>query len=308
MKVIYWIKAARLRTLPLAFSSIFMGASLSILKESNISLTILSLTLLTTLLLQILSNFANDYGDGIKGTDLNRKNQDRMVQSGHISKNQMLVAIITVSIFAFISGLILLLMAFNKNELLIISGFLILGIIAIISAIKYTVGKSAYGYKGFGDLFVFMFFGLVGVIGSFYLLTHSFHWLTIPGAIFTGFLSCAVLNTNNMRDFINDKKAGKNTIVVYLGISKSKIYHYSLIIGALIAYLTLLTYASQPLLWFSFLPLFFIIKNLYNVYKNEILSDLDNQLKLISLTCFFTCLAFLTLLFYLMPSLSSQAL
>ena len=181
MKFKYWIKAARLRTLPLAFSCILLSASLVLINQGNLSFNILLLTLTTTLLLQILSNFANDYGDAIKNADKNRIGEQRMVQSGKISKYQMKIAIVIFSILSFIIGFYLVFNVF-QDEIFKILIFISLGIGAIVAAIKYTVGKSAYGYKAFGDLSVFIFFGIVGVIGSYYLFTKNFHWLTIPGA------------------------------------------------------------------------------------------------------------------------------
>ncbi|PDH49688.1 MAG: 1,4-dihydroxy-2-naphthoate octaprenyltransferase, partial [Bacteroidetes bacterium MED-G20] len=179
MKIKYWIQAARLRTLPLAFSCILLSSSIVLVNNGNISFKILFLTLITTLLLQILSNFANDYGDALKNTDKNKKGEQRMVQSGKISRSQMKLAIQILSIVTFIVGLLLILVVF-KNNFYQIFIFLIIGISSIIAAIKYTVGDNAYGYKAFGDISVFIFFGIIGVMGSYYLFTESFHWLTIP--------------------------------------------------------------------------------------------------------------------------------
>ena len=122
--------------------------------------------------------------------------------------------------------------------------FISLGVSAIVAAIKYTVGKSAYGYKAFGDLSVFIFFGIVGVIGSYYLFTKNFHWLTIPGTLFTGFMSCGVLNLNNMRDYENDKKNNKLTLVVKMGIDKSKIYHFTLLVFSIISFISIVIFTN----------------------------------------------------------------
>ena len=203
MKINYWIKAARLRTLPLSFSCILLSSSLVMINHIELSYKVLFLTLTTTLLLQIVSNFANDYGDAKKGADKNRNGEERMVQSGKISKFQMKVAIVILSIITLIVGFYLIFSVF-QTDIYKMSIFLILGISSIIAAIKYTVGKSAYGYKAYGDLSVFIFFGMVGVIGSYYLFTKNFHWITIPGALFTGLMSCGVLNLNNIRDYEND--------------------------------------------------------------------------------------------------------
>ena len=157
MKLVYWIKAARLRTLPLAFSCILMGAAIARICSFEFSIIKLILALLTTLFLQILSNFANDYGDGIKGSDQYRETNDRMVQSGKISKDEMKKGIIILSISGFFSGLLLIFFSFPIEETYKILFFLVLGVLAIVAAIKYTVGRSAYGYHGLGDLFVFIF-------------------------------------------------------------------------------------------------------------------------------------------------------
>ena len=168
----------------------------------ELSYKVLFLTLTTTLLLQIVSNLLMIMAMQ-KGADKNRNGEERMVQSGKISKFQMKVAIVILSIITLIVGFYLIFSVF-QTDIYKISIFLILGISSIIAAIKYTVGKSAYGYKAYGDLSVFIFFGMVGVIGSYYLFTKNFHWITIPGALFTGLMSCGVLNLNNMRDYEND--------------------------------------------------------------------------------------------------------
>jgi 1,4-dihydroxy-2-naphthoate octaprenyltransferase len=221
MNLLFWIKAARLRTLPLALSCILMGASLAIINDFHIQPRVVILALTTTVLLQVLSNYANDYGDGVKGTDSNRENPDRMVQSGNISSRQMLVAIILVSILTLTSGIFLLLNVFSMDQEWFFIFFLIIGLLSIMAAIKYTVGKGAYGYKGFGDVFVFIFFGIVGVLGSYYLFTQTFSWLTILGSLFTGLLSCGVLNMNNIRDYKNDQTSKKKYVSSIHGPEKS---------------------------------------------------------------------------------------
>ncbi len=232
-----WISAFRLRTLPLALSTVLMGNALAILIDV-FNPTIFWLTVLTTLLLQILSNLANDYGDGLKGTDNEeRVGPTRAIQSGDISPKQMKNAVILFAFFSLASGIALLLVALEMDLMLFI--FFLLGIAAIGAAIKYTVGKSAYGYQGLGDLFVFIFFGLVGVLGAYYLQVKSInYWMLLP-AIAIGAFSSAVLNLNNMRDIENDAKMGKNTLVVKLGLSASKKYHFLLF---LVAYCAIFTF------------------------------------------------------------------
>ena len=293
MKIKYWIKAARLRTLPLALSCILMGAGLAIINEFKIQPKIILLSLFTTILLQILSNYANDYGDGIKGTDANRKNSDRMVQSGNISPRQMLFAIIIISIITLISGIVLLINVFSSNQIWLFLIFLLLGILSIIAAIKYTVGKGAYGYKGFGDVFVFIFFGVIGVLGSYFLFTHTFNWLAIPGSLFTGLLSCGVLNMNNIRDYENDKKSQKKTLVVFLGPKKAKTYQKLLITAAIISFLIIIIVANDSILWLTCLPFVFLVRHVIFVNTNIELDKFESQLKIIALSCFSSCLLLL---------------
>ena len=285
MKIKYWIKAARLRTLPLAFSCILLSSSLVIINHIELSFKVLFLTLTTTLLLQILSNFANDYGDAVKGADKNRTGEQRMVQSGKISKSQMKLVIVVISIITLLVGLFLIFSVFKK-EIFKILIFLFLGIGSIIAAIKYTMGKSAYGYKAYGDLSVFIFFGMVGVIGSYYLFTKNFHWITVPGALFTGLMSCGVLNLNNMRDYENDKKNNKVTLVVKMGINRSKKYHFLLLFIAIISLITIVLYTNNYYYLFSIFPLLFVVRHLKLLNKYQELNLLDSQLKVIAISCF----------------------
>lgn len=290
MNIRYWIKAARLRTLPLAFSCILISAALAVIAQNTISFKLLFLTLTTTLLLQILSNFANDYGDAIKGADKNRIGEPRMVESGKISKNQMKFAIIIFGFLSFIFGSVLTFSAFPDNFFNILI-FLCLGIGAITAAIKYTVGKSAYGYKAYGDFSVFIFFGLIGVIGSYYIFTHSFNWITLPASLFTGFLSCSVLNLNNMRDYHNDKSNNKVTLVVKIGVKRAKNYHFFLILLAVSSFSILLAYTSLIYI-LGAIPLFVLIKHLVMVKNESNLRNLDGQLKIVALTCFTSTLTY----------------
>lgn len=219
----HWIQAARLRTLPLSISGIIIGGFLAKSKDF-FSWRIFIFSLLTTILYQILSNFANDYGDGIKGTDNYKLGEQRTVQSGLITARQMKMAVILLTILSFISSILLLYFSFfpeNSKEFFLFLGF---GIASILAAIFYTIGKNAYGYAGFGDIFVFLFFGLLAVLGSEYLYTKTFDWHSILPASAIGFFSVAVLNLNNMRDMETDKRSGKNTFALKLGLFNAKIY------------------------------------------------------------------------------------
>ena len=287
-----WISAARLRTLPLSVSGIIVGSSLA-MNHLFWQSSIFWLAILTTIGFQVLSNFANDYGDGIKGADDNREGEQRMVSSGLISPKQMKMGILITAIFSMISAIVLIYYAFGAEDFLHSLLFFILGIASVIAALKYTIGKNAYGYSGLGDVFVFLFFGLLSVLGSYYLLDHQMVWDLLLPASTIGFLSMAVLNLNNMRDIENDAKNNKNTLVVSLGSSKAKIYHYVLICLAVL--LTLLysiinDHSIRQLIYvIAFLPL---IINLVTVYKNKEPKLLDSELKKVALSTFSFALLF----------------
>lgn len=231
-----WIKAARLRTLPLSMSGIILGSFIARWRISEEGGTwdwkIFALAILVTLLYQILSNFANDYGDGIKGTDQLRHDgaEKRAVASGRITANQMRNAVILFSVLSLIATLALLYLAFFKENLMQeFYVFVGLGIACIVAAIGYTVGKKPYGYLGLGDIFVFIFFGLVSVCGSYFLFTKTFDWDMLLPATAVGMLSAAVLNLNNMRDIVSDELSGKKTLALRLGFKNAMIYEVILL-------------------------------------------------------------------------------
>ncbi|MFT3919707.1 1,4-dihydroxy-2-naphthoate octaprenyltransferase [Cloacibacterium sp.] len=228
--MIDWIKAARLRTLPLSVSGIIMGSFIArwkLLEQGKTwDWTIFALALLVTLLYQVLSNFANDYGDGVKGTDQNRigEAEQRAVASGKITAQQMRNAVILFSVLSLVATLGLLYKAFFPNFINEFYTFIGLGVACILAAIGYTVGKKPYGYLGLGDIMVFIFFGLVSVCGSYFLFTKSFDWDILLPASAIGLLSAGVLNLNNMRDIENDEKSGKKTLALRLGFKNAMIY------------------------------------------------------------------------------------
>ncbi|MDA9341981.1 1,4-dihydroxy-2-naphthoate octaprenyltransferase [Flavobacteriaceae bacterium] len=287
-----WISAARLRTLPLSVSGIIVGSSLA-MNHLFWQSSIFWLAILTTIGFQVLSNFANDYGDGIKGADDNREGEQRMVSSGLISPKQMKTGILITAIFSMISAIVLIYYAFGAEDFLHSLLFFMLGIASVIAALKYTIGENAYGYSGLGDGFVFLFFGLLSVLGSYYLLDHQMVLDLLLPASTIGFLSMAVLNLNNMRDIENDAKNNKNTLVVSLGSSKAKIYHYVLICLAVL--LTLLysiinDHSIRQLIYvIAFIPLMI---NLVTVYKNKEPKLLDSELKKVALSTFSFALLF----------------
>ncbi len=288
----HYISAARLRTLPLSISGIIMGCGLAY-NSYNYNWLIVCFAILATVCFQILSNFANDYGDGVKGTDINRVGEQRLVSSGLISPVQMKFAIKITVILSITIALLLLYIAFDKNNFLYAVLFFGLGVLSIVAAIKYTVGKNAYGYSGFGDIFVFLFFGLLSTLGSYFLITKQFDSKLILPAISIGTLSVAVLNLNNMRDQIQDKKSNKNTLVVKLGSQKAKLYHYSLFVIALITSVSYVMIDYKSPLQFLFLIAFIpIILNTICVAKNIIFSELDSELKKVALSTFLFALLF----------------
>jgi 1,4-dihydroxy-2-naphthoate octaprenyltransferase len=252
MNVKPWLAAARLRTLPLAFSSIFMGSAVAMTFQS-FSWLIFVLALLTTTALQILSNFANDYGDAVSGKDNEgRIGPERAVASGSISKESMKIAVVITAIIAFLLGAVLIAVSF-QNSWLYLLVFLVLGLLSIAAAINYTMGKNPYGYRALGDVFVFLFFGWLGVMGSFFLFTQKFEWLVLLPASAIGFLSVAVLNFNNMRDIENDAKTGKRTLAVVLGLQNAKMYQYLIIIAAFFCLIAYAFWQQFPLQRYAFL-------------------------------------------------------
>ena len=281
-----WISAFRLKTLPLAFASILMGAAISYDQE-YFNWKILLLALVTATFLQILSNLANDYGDALSGVDdENRLGPTRAIQSGEVSIKEMRMAVILFSLFSLLSGIALLIVSFSSFSGLFML-FLLVGLLAIAAAIKYTVGKNAYGYSGLGDISVFIFFGIVGVMGSSYLFSQTVQFVNILPAISIGFFAVGVLNLNNLRDIENDARHGKNTLVVQFGKSWGKNYHYLLITLGWVIFICFLTYTSSALinyLPFVLFPVF--IANLIAVKKHNDPKELIDKLKQLALGTF----------------------
>ncbi|HNP68322.1 MAG TPA: 1,4-dihydroxy-2-naphthoate octaprenyltransferase [Aequorivita sp.] len=295
-KIKAWFAAARLRTLPLSVSGIIVGASLGTtnLGESGIwQSSLFWLAILVTIGFQVLSNFANDYGDGIRGTDAKRQGEKRMVASGIISPKQMKIGMIVTGVITFFLATFLIFIAFGNENFIISFIFFNLTIVSIIAAVKYTVGKKAYGYSGLGDVFVFLFFGLLSVLGSYYLFTHNLNWLLLLPAIAIGCFSTAVLNLNNMRDIESDTAANKNTLVVKLGIQKAKKYHaFLLLFGMACAIVyTALNYREpwQFLYFIAFIP---FLLNIKTVFKNTVPMLLDGELKKVALSTFLFAILF----------------
>jgi len=287
-KISPWIKAARLRTIPLSVSGILIGSFANYPKDL-FNIFIFLLAICTTISYQVLSNFANDFGDGIRGTDKNRIGPERILQSGLISRMQMKLGIKIAAFISFVFTVTLIIVSF-KNEFLNILTFLFLGILAIFSAIKYTMGKNAYGYFGFGDFFVFIFFGIVSVLGSNYLFNSELSLDLLLPSLTIGCLSVGVLNLNNMRDLENDKKSKKNTIAVKLGPDKARIYHYFLICISMINVLIFHFKTETSSYFHHFFVIAIIIILIYHIFQVYTVSELkgfDKLLKPLVLTTFF---------------------
>lgn len=292
-----WIKAARLRTLPLSLSGIIMGAFIAkwrLYREGGIwDWRIFALALLVTLLYQILSNYANDYGDGVKGTDAKRINEaeSRAVASGKITAKQMKNAVILFSVLSFVATIGLLYVAFFPDFMNEFYTFVGLGVACILAAIGYTVGKKPYGYMGLGDLFVFVFFGLVSVCGSYFLFTKTFSWdMLLPGTAI-GMMSMAVLNLNNMRDIESDRLSGKNSLALRIGFKNAMIYEMILLQLPLILILVFLGVNGfiQAQNYYVFivmillLPLMKLRRNIMTVKEPK---ELDQYLKQVGIMTF----------------------
>lgn len=294
----HWLQAFRLRTLPLAVSSILVGSSLATNWGwvtdfvSYFRPVVLVLALLTAILLQILSNLANDLGDHQHGTDnANRVGPQRAVQSGAISPAAMKRAMMVCALLAFTSGctLITVALGFTSKSLF----FLILGMLAIGAAVKYTFGRKPYGYSGLGDISVFLFFGVVGVCGTFYLHTRHFEPMVFLPAVALGLLSAGVLNVNNMRDIVNDAASGKRTLVVRMGSAKARLYHTALVIGGQTA-LVLFSgfYGHGWTFWLFVLAWPGFLIHLKRIWTTAEPRDLDPQLKVLAMGTFLTAILF----------------
>ncbi|MCJ8291505.1 MAG: 1,4-dihydroxy-2-naphthoate octaprenyltransferase [Crocinitomicaceae bacterium] len=297
-----WINAMRLRTLPLSLSGIIMGSSVAFYQGYWDTL-IFTLAIVTTILFQILSNLANDLGDGLKGTDnKDRVGPERMVQSGAISPKQMKFAVILTSVLSFIAAGSLIYFGAQNMPNSIAWFYVALAILCILAAITYTVGKRAYGYHGMGDLMVLIFFGFVSVLGVYSLYSKDFLLDMILPAFTIGLLSTAVLNLNNMRDYANDAKSGKNTLVVKMGPNLAKLYHATLIIFAVSSLGIFITLFNEPLLFVGMLPAIMLLLHLRKVMQITEAKNFDPELKIVALSTFALSIFMFAMLIYLKPA------
>jgi 1,4-dihydroxy-2-naphthoate octaprenyltransferase len=294
-----WIIAMRLRTLPLSLAGIIMGTAVAYYGDFWDPI-IFSLAVTTTVLFQIVSNLANDLGDGVKGTDnADRVGPDRMVQSGAISPKEMKSAVILTSILSLLSAGFLIYFGVQGMSNSMIWLYSILALCCVAAAITYTVGKKAYGYYGLGDLMVFIFFGFVSVLGVYSLYSKAFVYENVLLAICIGLLSTAVLNLNNMRDYSNDKKSGKNTLVVKMGQNTAKFYHALLILLALCSLAVFIGQFKDPYLYLALVPGALLLYHLRTVMKTTKAANFDPELKIVALSTFFLSLALWGMMIYL---------
>lgn len=288
-----WIHAFRLRTLPLSLSGIILG-SLMARSAGFWNTSIFLFALLTTVLFQILSNLANDLGDSQKGADnAGRVGPERAVQSGIISMKSMKNAVILFSALSFISAACLIYIGAKDKSTSLLITYAVLAVFCVLAAITYTVGKKAYGYHGLGDFFVFIFFGLVSVLGVYNLYPsdfswQDFRWENLLPASTIGLLSMAVLNLNNMRDRSNDAKVGKRTLVVKIGADAAKFYHSFLIFGGIITYAIYVFkfHADNKWMLLSLAPCVLLIVHLRKVMQITNEKDFDPELKKVALSAF----------------------
>jgi len=293
-KLKIWLGASRLRTLPLSLSGIIVGTALANL-ESRQDLTIFILCLLTTIGFQITSNFANDYGDGIKGTDAeDRIGPKRALQSGALTAKELKYGIIIAAVLSMITAISLLLYVFETGDWSYLLIFFGLGVLSIWAAIRYTVGQTAYGYRGLGDVFVFIFFGLLAVLGTKFLYVRALDWVDILPATAIGLLCAGVLNLNNLRDIKSDTNHGKNTLVVKLGYANGKVYHLLLIV---ISFFSFLWYCTMKLpldwSWLFLIPYGLIAAHTIKVMRVRNPLELDPELKKLALSTFALSVCFI---------------
>jgi 1,4-dihydroxy-2-naphthoate octaprenyltransferase len=281
-----WIHALRLRTLPLSLSGIILGSGIAA-SHGYWNGIVFLLSLLTTVLFQILSNLANDLGDSLKGTDnAQRIGPMRSVQSGVISAGEMKNAVIFSAILSFISAGLLIYFGTKELSNSVLLTYVVLAIACVIAAITYTVGKKAYGYHGLGDLMVLLFFGGVSVLGVYPLFAKHFDWLLILPAFTIGSFSTAVLNLNNMRDRLNDERSGKRTLVVLMGPNLAKLYHVLLILGGIAMILTYLFQIQNQYAFLGLAPCIVLLLHVRKVMATKNPADFDPELKKVALSTF----------------------
>lgn len=288
-----WLKAFRLRTLPLALANAVMGSLLALV-DGGFRWPIFVLAVATITFLQILSNLANDYGDAVSGKDnAKRVGPQRVTVSGLVTKAEMKAMMLVFVALSVVSGTWLILLGLDHFTWKQLTLFFGMGLAAIVAAIKYTVGRNPYGYKGFGDIFVFIFFGLVGVLGTYYLHTRWFDIMFIYPAATIGLFSTGVLNVNNLRDIETDRETGKNTLAVQYGLRFARNYHVVLIsTGWLIALTFTIFYFYSWWQWIYLLSLPLFVRHLFIIRNHKTPVDLNIELKNLAMATFIFAVLF----------------
>ena len=289
-----WVHAFRLRTLFLAIATVIMASGMA-WRAGAFNLTTFILAFLLALTIQILANLANDLGDYLKGTDTTgfRQGPGRAVQSGMISQSEMKGAILLFIIICILLGLALVLNMAKQTDWPSAVILILVGGCSILAALFYTLGGNAYGYRGWGDLFAFLFFGPVPVIGTWFLHTHTLGVQPLLPAISLGLISTMILNVNNMRDIENDRASGKITIAVKLGLKQAKIYHTLMTLTSFICFaLYNILYEPAPWYRYAYLIVFLLPFGILYQIRNRSGHQLDPYLKLTSLSGFLLAVAF----------------
>lgn len=287
MKVKAIITSMRLRTLPLSLAGVVLGIMLACADGAPVNVPVIVFIITTTLCLQILSNLSNELGDFLRGTDdEERKGPKYALQSGGLEVKEFKTLIFVFVVLCCVNGLAMTWFSFPdilEIEPLMI---LLLGVFAIQAAMKYTLGKNPYGYRGLGDIFVFTFFGLVSVLGAFFMLRHTIpSWVYLLPAASIGLLSVGVLNVNNIRDMSTD--AGTRvTVPLKIGEWNAKIYHTVLVAGAWVCIVafTLLRF-PDPWHWLYVVTLPIYIMHVIGVWRKSG-RELDSELPKLVMTTF----------------------
>jgi 1,4-dihydroxy-2-naphthoate polyprenyltransferase len=268
-----WIKALRFRTLPLSLSGIILGSFIALF-HGVWDTAVFALAMCTTILFQMLSNLANDLGDSQKGADNDQRvGPIRAVQSGVISIKEMKIAVVLTAVLSLAVAIPLIYIGTQNLPGNILGVYTGLAILCVVAAITYTVGKKAYGYSGFGDFFVFVFFGFVSVLGVYSLHTKSFNVeLLLPAT--------------SMRDVVNDEKVGKRTLVVTMGAKKAKLYHFFLVLGGLFSLAVFIGLQNNPIAFLGMCPSILILRHLWTVWFVHDPREFDPELKKVALATF----------------------
>ena len=288
-----WFLSLRPRTLSLACCGILTGSAMAAVSGESWSGGVFLVALITALLLQLLANLANDYGDYANHADTpERIGPKRGMHLGLISPVEMKRAICLTALLSIFSGSVLLAMACRSFADVV--AFLVLGALSIVAALTYTIGRRAYGYRGMGDLSVFIFFGWVAVLGSFYLQTHAIDLRALVPATACGLLSVAVLNINNLRDIDEDRRSGKFTLAARLGLCLARRYHLFLLAASLgfLVWSALLWSGERPWVWLFLLALPFFLQNAAAVLRYREPAQFRGQLPVVIKTSIVALLGF----------------